>query len=86
MQGTTIPFVSQLRGTWHYQSDNLWVGFDTRGPKLPSGRRSKIRRLVSLSVCLKHDPWDTRFRPRNKKSLCLPGLIDSSDNPSGRCL
>lgn len=67
MHGTAIPFVSQLRGTWHFKSDHLWIGYDSKGPKRPSGRRSKNRRLISLSVCLKHDPWDTRRRAENRE-------------------
>lgn len=63
MRGTTIPFVSQLTGSWSFKSDDLWVGIDTKGEKRSTGRRSKRRRIVSVSVCLKHDPWDTRFRP-----------------------
>lgn len=69
LQDTKIPFVSELRGTWHFESDELWIGFDSKGEKGPTGRRSKRRRIVSVSVCLKHDPWDTRFRNASDREL-----------------
>ena len=62
MRNSTIPFVEQLRGTWHFKSNDLWIGFHSKGETAPSGRRSKRRRIVSASVCFKHDPWDTRAR------------------------
>lgn len=63
MLKSAIPFISRIRGTWQFESGGVWVGFETKGQRLPSRRRSKSRRLVSLSVCLQHDPWDTRYRP-----------------------
>ena len=63
MTASTIPWISRLRGTWHFEGDSLWIGFETKGRKGPGGHRSKKRYLTSLSVCLPHDPWDARFRP-----------------------
>lgn len=63
MRGSSIPFVSQMRGTWTIRTDSQWIGFASSGRKGPSGRRSKTRYLKSLSVCMRHDPRDTRFRP-----------------------
>ncbi len=62
MGESNLPFVSQLRGSWQFKTDDMWVGFDSKGERNSTGRRSKRRRVVSVAVCLKHDPWDARFR------------------------
>ncbi len=70
LAGTTIPFHSVLAGSWSAevlsaQKDGrpIRIYIDTKGAKLPSGRRSKRREIISVAICLEQDPWDTTCRP-----------------------
>jgi hypothetical protein len=60
---SSIRFTQQLAGTWSAAADDLWIGFDAKGRKGRTGRRGKKRYVATLSVCLRDDPWDTRYRP-----------------------
>lgn len=59
----SLPFAEQLRGSWTLDEGVVWIGVDTMGRRLPSGRRSKRRFIITVSACLQHDPWDDRYRP-----------------------
>jgi hypothetical protein len=50
-------FVPGLGGVWTYKFDGFAVYLDARGAKLKSGRRSKVRRIVMVSVSWPHDNW-----------------------------
>lgn len=70
LQNSKIQFTSTLRGIWfaHLSStpvngQGIQIAISSMGQKLTSGRRSRKRRIQTLSICLEHDPWDTQFRP-----------------------
>jgi len=68
LRDSALPFHSQLKGTWFALArsstdQEITVAIDTAGRKLASGRRSKVRRVLTVALCLAHDPWETRFRP-----------------------
>jgi hypothetical protein len=50
-------FEGGFGGAWQYRFGGLSVFVSSRGPKLPSGRRSKIREIVSVSFSFSHDCW-----------------------------
>ena len=50
-------FEPGIGGSLSYEDDKISVIIDTKGKKLPSGRRSKSRQVVSVAVGLAHDPW-----------------------------
>lgn len=56
LQASPWPFEHFLAGNWSYKFDGFFVGFDAVGPKLASGRRSKQRMVVDVSVSWPHDP------------------------------
>ena len=57
IRGTAIPFRRSLAGQWRTGGDGFGVGLSAVGAKIPSGRRSKNRRVVSVDVAWPHDPW-----------------------------
>jgi hypothetical protein len=70
LMNSQIQFTSQLRGTWFAKVSSalvngreVTIAVDSAGHRLQSGRRSKLRRIVSVTLCLEHDPWDVRYRP-----------------------
>lgn len=70
LEGTTIRFLSYLPGEWAAdvlsaptEGHRIHVSIATKGRKLPSGRRSRRREILSVSLSLEHDPWDTTHRP-----------------------
>ncbi|WP_425396551.1 hypothetical protein [Aeoliella sp.] len=66
---SSLSFTSKLRGSWSTEIQSglpgisIYVSIDSNGRRLPSGRRSKVRQLLSVSLGLHHDPWDTTHRP-----------------------
>lgn len=71
LEGMAIQFLSHLPGNWSadvqsapMDGHRIHVSIDTKGRRLPSGRRSRIREILSVSLSLEHDPWDTTHRPR----------------------
>jgi hypothetical protein len=50
------PFEHFISGNWSYKFDGFFVGFTAVGPKLASGRRSKQRMVVDVSISWPHDP------------------------------
>jgi hypothetical protein len=50
------PFAHFIAGNWSYKFDGLFVGFNAVGSKLTSGRRSKRRVVVDVSIDWIHDP------------------------------
>lgn len=64
LERTRLPFVPQRWGAWSLEVSakeaghaiSVWVS--TCGHKLRSGRRSKRKHIVYISLGLKHDPWD----------------------------
>jgi hypothetical protein len=70
LANSQIQFTSQLRGTWFANVSSapidgreIRIAVDSAGHRLKSGRRSQVRRIVTITLCLKHDPWDVRYRP-----------------------
>ena len=53
-----LSFESTLSGSWSVRGA-IWIGLTTVGAKQPRGGRSKKLQLVSVSVSLRHDPWDS---------------------------
>jgi hypothetical protein len=51
------PLEHFIAGNWSYKFDGFFVGFEALGQKLPSGRRSKQRRVVEVSISWPHDDW-----------------------------
>lgn len=50
------PFEHFIAGGWHYRFDGFFVGIEAVGSKLPSGRRSKRRVVVDVSISWPDDP------------------------------
>lgn len=70
LAGSSLRFVSQLRGTWFADvlaesGRPVSVAVRTQGPKLQSRRRSKKRVILEVWLSLDHDPWDATHRPRD---------------------
>ncbi len=70
LKSSNIKFSALHKGTWFAKVKSapdsgreITVFVNTAGLKLPSGRRSEIRRVVTVAICLEHDPWDARYRP-----------------------
>ena len=66
-----LKFTGTLPGTWFAEirsspTDGLpiSVAVRTEGVKLPSGRRSRIQHITSVSLGFDHDPWDKTHVPR----------------------
>jgi len=57
LKACPIRFRPLLGGILSAQRGEFSLGLDARGEKLPSGRRSKTRRLVDLSFSWPHDDW-----------------------------
>lgn len=57
-----LPLQPTLSGLWHWKVDNFYVGLYARGSKLRSGRRSRQRQVIDLSMSWPHDPWDSSAR------------------------
>ena len=55
-----LPFEPSLAGDWGVTGGPVSIWATTRGARLKSGRRSRVRRIVHVSVGLRHDPWDER--------------------------
>jgi hypothetical protein len=56
LQASPWPFEHFLAGNWSYKIDGFFVGFDAVGPRMASGRRSKQRLVVDVSLSWPHDP------------------------------
>jgi hypothetical protein len=56
LQASPWTFEHFVAGNWSYKFDGFFVGFDAVVPKLASGRRSKQRMVVDVSVSWPHDP------------------------------
>ena len=58
LERSSVRFKWQLAGVWRDDENGaVSLSLDFMGKKLPSGRRSKNRELVHVSVGLEHDPW-----------------------------
>lgn len=57
IRGSGIPFRQYLAGQWGTGGDGFGVGVSAVGARMPSGRRSRKRRVVSIDVAWPHDPW-----------------------------
>ena len=71
LEQSSLSFFSYLKGSWSAEIQSgpvnghrISVCVSTQGRKLPSGKRSKVREILSVSVCLEHDPWDSSCRPK----------------------
>ncbi len=64
-----LEFTAELPGTWFttiassIDNQTITIAVCTQGRKLKSGRRSKTKSITSISLCLPHDPWDTKHIP-----------------------
>jgi hypothetical protein len=63
--GRACPLSLQhnLAGLWHWKAGGFYVGLHARGSKLRSGRRSRQRQVIDVSISWPHDPWDSSARP-----------------------
>ena len=66
-----LEFSATLPGTWFAEinlsaanGSALSIAVCTKGAVLPSGHRSKARRITDISLSLDHDPWDTTHTPQ----------------------
>lgn len=70
LSNSDLKFTARLPGTWFtaipssVAGQTITVAVSTGGPKLKSGRRSKVKVITSVSLCLPHDPWDTAHIPQ----------------------
>lgn len=48
-------FVRELGDVWNFAFDGFGIFVHSRGPFLPSGRRSKVRRITDVSISWPHD-------------------------------
>jgi len=62
-----FEFVSLLGGSWSFGFAGFAVHVQTRGPWLPSGRRSRVRQVIEVSVSWPHDNWRS---PRDAEPGC----------------
>jgi hypothetical protein len=55
----TSPFAfsDYFAGTWRHAFDGVSIIVDSRGRRLPSGRRSKVRHVTYVSLSWPHDNW-----------------------------
>ena len=56
LQASPWSFEHFLAGNWSYKFAGFFVAFDAVGPKLASGRWSKQRVVIDVSVSWPHDP------------------------------
>jgi hypothetical protein len=56
LAGCPVPLRCQL-GSWTGRFGTIWIEFRVLGPRLRSGRRSRAKRVINLSVGWPHDPW-----------------------------
>jgi len=54
-----VPFRYDFHA-WQVKLGSISVFCPVRGTRLPSGRRSKVRQVVGVSIGLPHDPWGGR--------------------------
>ena len=59
LSASPIEFAHWLGGSWSYQFDGFAVHVETRGPKRPSGRRGRVRKVIEVSLSWPHDDWGT---------------------------
>jgi hypothetical protein len=52
-----FEFIESLGGVWSVRLAGFSVHVQTRGPKLPSGRRSRLRQVIEVSLSWPHDNW-----------------------------
>jgi hypothetical protein len=52
-----LPLQHSVGGNWRWTSAGFSLHIDSRGARLPSGRRSKHRLIVDVSIGWPHDPW-----------------------------
>ena len=67
---SSLTFTSWLSGRWfaHVSAESgrrVSIAVRTQGPRLKSGRRSKKRVILDISLGFDHDPWDGTYRPRD---------------------
>ncbi|APR80788.1 Hypothetical protein A7982_06135 [Minicystis rosea] len=58
-----LPLEHTMAGVWRWEAGGFFVGLDARGDRLSTGRRSRNRRVIGLSISWPHDPWDRSARP-----------------------
>lgn len=52
-----LEFAHWLGGSWSYRFEGFAVHVETRGPKLGSGRRGRVRKVIEVSLSWPHDDW-----------------------------
>jgi hypothetical protein len=52
-----IPLAQHLGGNWSWSRNEFSFHVDSRGARLRSGRRSKQRMVIDVSLSWPHDPW-----------------------------
>ena len=57
MTASPLVFGGGFAGGWQHNFEGFGIFVRSRGHKLPSGRRSKVHRVVSVAVSWPHDPW-----------------------------
>jgi hypothetical protein len=60
-----LPLWQMVAGSWNAKGQ-VYVSVETKGRRLPSGRRSKARSVATISVGLRHDPWNAKWRPKSE--------------------
>jgi hypothetical protein len=56
VQMSPFPFQESLKGSWFSEFEGFSVNFTSQGRLLPSGTRSRSRRISSISISWPHDP------------------------------
>jgi hypothetical protein len=57
LAASPYAFTDHFAGTWRYEFEGFSVIVASRGTRLPSGRRSKVRRVTDISLSWPHDNW-----------------------------
>ncbi len=56
-QSSPFEFTPDLGNIWRFAISGFTVFLHSHGPKLPSGQRSKVRRVTDVSISSPHDKW-----------------------------
>lgn len=51
--GSSISFKGPVLGLWTAEKNGVWIGLGAEGLRNKSGRRGKVLRFVSVSVCFR---------------------------------
>lgn len=62
-----LRMTNMIGGLWNWRLGGYYLSADCMGVKLPTGRRSRQRRVVEFAICWPYDDWDMSARPPDAK-------------------